>query len=185
MRRANLQLDRGVAARIGKDLIPSDGLLWMHLNDQQKNGTAAISVRRLAELCGMTAKTVGECTKRLEITGFVEVTRADSLFREGVNEYRLLTRKPMVKVSTENIQWSKEDGFSGITERDRDQWAAAYPAVDVDRQLAAAHVWLVARPEQRKRNFYRFLANWFRRNQERGGDSGGFPRRTAKEILYD
>lgn len=43
------------------------------------------------------------------------------------------------------------------------------PALDVPQQIAAAGAWLRANPAQAKRNGARFLTNWIRRAQERGG----------------
>jgi hypothetical protein len=70
------------------------------------------------------------------------------------------------------ICWSREGGgFVGITPGDRERWGKAYPAVDVDRQLAAMHEWLLAHPREAvKRNWLRFITGWLTRQQERGGD---------------
>lgn len=70
------------------------------------------------------------------------------------------------------IIWQSADGFAGITERDRAEWAEAYPAVNLDRQLAAMHQWLLANPTKaRKSNWRRFVTGWFSRKQDRGGDA--------------
>ena len=47
------------------------------------------------------------------------------------------------------------------------------PALDVPQQIAAAGAWLRANPAQAKRNGARFLTNWVRRAQERGGQRSG------------
>jgi hypothetical protein len=64
----------------------------------------------------------------------------------------------------------------GITEQDRKAWARAYPACNLDRQLAAAGEWAKANPAKAKKNWRRFLANWLSRQQERGGDVQAAPR---------
>ena len=70
------------------------------------------------------------------------------------------------------IEWSQSDGFAGITHTDRENWAAAYPACDLDRQIAAAHAWLVANPAKaKKRSYRRYITGWLARAQERGGDT--------------
>jgi len=68
------------------------------------------------------------------------------------------------------IEWSDGVGWTGITDSDRDRWTAAYPACDIDLQLARMNDWLTANPTQRKSNYARFIANWFARQQDRGGD---------------
>lgn len=48
-----------------------------------------------------------------------------------------------------------------------EQWRTAYPALDVEREVRAAHAWAVANPANRKSNWTRFLVNWLARSQER------------------
>lgn len=55
----------------------------------------------------------------------------------------------------------------GITNADFALWRAAYPALDIKRELAAAAAWVVANPKNRKANWRRFLTAWFARSQER------------------
>lgn len=77
-------------------------------------------------------------------------------------------------VPTDSIQWSPIDGWQGITDRDRADWAIAYPAVGVDQELAKSDQWLRANPEKaRKKKWRAFLTRWFDRTQERGGSGGG------------
>jgi cytoskeletal protein RodZ len=59
--------------------------------------------------------------------------------------------------------------LDGITDSHRERWATAYPAVEIEQQVAAAAAWLAANPKQRKKNIERFLTNWLSRQQERGG----------------
>ena len=70
-----------------------------------------------------------------------------------------------------SIQWSAETGFVGITDDDRSRWSAAYPACDIDRQLASMDVWLRENPAKaHKSRWGRFIANWLSKSQDRGGD---------------
>lgn len=62
------------------------------------------------------------------------------------------------------------EGWMGISDRDREAWTKAYPACDIDRQVAAAAEWAKANPRKAKRNWRRFIVNWLSRKQERGGD---------------
>lgn len=93
------------------------------------------------------------------------------------------------------IVWSAEAGWSGITDADRTAWAEAYPACDVDRQLRAMSEWLRANPAKaHKSNWRRFIVNWLKREQDRGGDAprgrsaaatGGRHRSGASDDDYD
>jgi len=53
------------------------------------------------------------------------------------------------------------------------QWVKAYPAVDVDGEIAKASVWLLANPKNAKSNYARFLSNWLSKAQDRAPRAGG------------
>ena len=73
------------------------------------------------------------------------------------------TRPPPVY----HITWNLETGFSGITAEDRERWRRAFPAVDADGLIPRIHEYLVAHPsKQKKRNWPKFLYDWFSRRQE-------------------
>lgn len=82
------------------------------------------------------------------------------------------------------VQWSPS-GWVGINDADKAAWLAAYPACDIDRQLAAMGEWLKANPKKAiKSNYRRFITNWLSRSQDHGGDtksngSGAFGGRTS------
>lgn len=70
------------------------------------------------------------------------------------------------------IKWTKKGDWTGITQEHRTDWATAYPAVDIKRQLAAMTVWLKANPQKaHKSNWARFISNWLTREQDKGGDA--------------
>jgi len=48
-----------------------------------------------------------------------------------------------------------------------DLWRAAYPAVNIETEIQRAAAWQVANPKNTKKNYRRFLANWFSRAQEK------------------
>lgn len=78
--------------------------------------------------------------------------------------------------AADGIRWSHSAGWEGITGNDRSQWAAAFPAVVLDQELAKATAWLTANPEKAKRkNWRRFLVSWFTRCQDHGGSNRGTP----------
>lgn len=88
--------------------------------------------------------------------------------------------KPIVQ--TPAIAWSVTDGWTGITEQDREDWKEAYPACDITRQLAAMNQWLKANPSKAKKKKWRlFLTNWLGRSQERGGDAKSNPQGYAEQ----
>jgi hypothetical protein len=73
---------------------------------------------------------------------------------------------------TQALAWSEAEGWSGITEKDMNDWKIAYPACDITRQLASANQWLLSNPAKaRKTQWRRFITGWLSRSQERGGDS--------------
>ncbi len=81
---------------------------------------------------------------------------------------RKLCGRGQVRLDLEGAIWH------GITETDRHAWGRAYPAVDIDRQLAAMAVWCRANPAKgRKQNYQRFISNWLSAAQDRGGDLRG------------
>ena len=74
----------------------------------------------------------------------------------------------------QQVQWSPQGGWQGITPEDRSEWRSAFPAIDIDTELSSAMVWLKAHPDRAKRtNWRKFLSSWFRNAQDRGGTRKG------------
>lgn len=68
------------------------------------------------------------------------------------------------------IGWSAVAGWEGITDADRQEWAAAFPGAVLDQELAKATAWLHANPSKAgKRNWRAFLVRWLGRCQDKGG----------------
>ena len=68
------------------------------------------------------------------------------------------------------ISWTADAGWHGITDADRAEWAAAYPACDVAGELLRATSWLKANPAKaHKSNWRRFVVAWLTRSQDKGG----------------
>ena len=68
------------------------------------------------------------------------------------------------------IAWTADAGWRGITDADRTEWAAAYPACDVAGELLRATSWLKANPSKaHKSNWRRFVVSWLTRSQDKGG----------------
>lgn len=62
----------------------------------------------------------------------------------------------------------------GVTQTEIDEWASAYPAVNVPQQLREMRVWSLANPAQRKtrRGFNAFVVRWLAKEQDKGGRPG-------------
>ena len=83
-------------------------------------------------------------------------------------------REEKIKKREEKITFSDTTMWEGITEERMALWKKAYPACDIEVELAKAAAWLVANPTKRPRsNYGRFLTNWLSRTQDRGGTRQG------------
>jgi len=66
-------------------------------------------------------------------------------------------------------------------------WGIAYPACDINRELAAMLEWIKSNPQKgKKKNYRRFIVNWLARSQERGGGMKSNPRPVAqRRDIYE
>lgn len=71
------------------------------------------------------------------------------------------------------ITFGDNGEWTGISDGIWRAWNAAYPALNLDRELAKAAAWLLANPKNKKSNYARFLTNWFGRAQDSAPRSGG------------
>jgi hypothetical protein len=71
----------------------------------------------------------------------------------------------------DQLRWTAESGWEGITDADHAEWSQAYPAADLTVELAKATQWLRANPKKaRKSNWRRWLTTvWLTKCQDRGG----------------
>jgi uncharacterized protein YdaU (DUF1376 family) len=81
------------------------------------------------------------------------------------------------------LSWNVDEGWVGITDADRADWAEAFPAVDIDAKLKGLTLWLKANPKKAKKSRWRaWLLGRLRDEQDRGGSraagggGGGFHR---------
>ena len=80
------------------------------------------------------------------------------------------------------VRWDVEAGWQGITDADRQEWAAAFPACVLATELAKATAWLKANPQRaHKSNWRRFLVSWLTRCQDKGGTNREPGRRPEEE----
>ena len=75
--------------------------------------------------------------------------------------------KPSINFDFENRH------FVNIEQVDRDLWADAFPAVDIDHQLKRMAAWLIDNPNNRKSNYRRFINAWLTKAQDRAPSKGG------------
>jgi len=74
----------------------------------------------------------------------------------------------------QQVRWAAREGWQGITPEDRSEWRSAFPAVDIDTELASSGLWLKAHPDRAKRsNWRKFLVGWLKNAQDRGGTRKG------------
>ena len=76
--------------------------------------------------------------------------------------------KSLPKPVTGGISWSKNGGFTGITDEERKGWEDAYPDLDVPQKLKEMNQWLIANPSKsNKSNWAGFIVDWLSRNQDK------------------
>jgi hypothetical protein len=82
------------------------------------------------------------------------------------------------------------DAEFGITQTAIDGWVAAYPGVEVIRQLAAMRQWCIANPRKRKttRGVLAFCNSWLMKEQDKAGSrlpvNGGAPQKGARHGSF-
>jgi hypothetical protein len=71
----------------------------------------------------------------------------------------------------QSVRWSADAGWEGITDADLAEWAAAYPAADIQVELARATQWLKANSKKAKKSNWRkwLTTSWLNNCQDRGG----------------
>ena len=95
-------------------------------------------------------------------TELPRIPTTDSI-KEGIKEGK---GKETTLASNEKISFSAQAGWTGINGHIA-VWKQAYPALDIEIELAKARAWLIANPKNQKKNYARFLTNWFSRAQDR------------------
>ena len=83
------------------------------------------------------------------------------------------TTTPTATAPSARIALAADGAWEGVEASDRRLWRAAYPAIDLDAELAAAAAWAVANPANRKSNWNRFVTNWLKKAQDRARRVGG------------
>ena len=138
---------------------------------EERFGNAA--KRRLLEQRRQTVRRAYAKRTHDSVTLCVPEERRGEEKREEIQAAPVPTSKPPAASRSRAksaVSWSEESGWQGITDGDRQEWAAAYPGVVLDQELAKATAWLRANPKRcGKRNWRGFLVGWFGRCQDKGG----------------
>lgn len=108
----------------------------------------------------------------------VTVTGAVTGTVTGDKDYAESCEKSTALPPTPKIEFGVQ-GFENITNKDRELWHKAYPAIDLDTELAKMEAWVVANPKNRKSNWHKFICNWFSRAQDK---APGTKRITWKDV---
>ena len=88
---------------------------------------------------------------------------------------------PLISSSIISISSSLPLSWEGIKGEDMSAWGVAYPACDINRELAAMLEWIKSNPQKgKKKNYRRFIVNWLARSQERGGGMKSNPPRQVE-----
>lgn len=161
-----------------------------------RNGSAALTEADFARMTGIPESIWREVLPRLLTIGWInnyEPTQNpagscgigphvvamngmewNGMEEKGKKEVSTPTAPTRSTASVPKADFNFESGlFLGISDERVDGWSKAYPALDVETELAKAAAWLVANPAKRKKNYMRFLVNWLSRAQEQGGDRQG------------
>ena len=138
-------------------------------NTPAKDTTAAERMRKHREKQRSAQQPV-TVTAPLRVTVTTDKTRQDK--REEIPAAPVPTSKPQAARSPakSGVSWTSADGWQGITDADRQEWATAFPGAVLAQELAKAAAWLKANPKRAgRRNWRRFLVGWLQRCQDKGG----------------
>jgi hypothetical protein len=140
-------------------------------NTPAKDTTAAERMRKHRAKQDVARNTV-TVTEPLRATVALDKTRQDK--REDIPAAPVATSEPPKRRTrsqpADSVSWSADAGWQGITDADRQEWRQAYPACDLEPELARATAWLKANPTKaHKSNWRRFIVSWLTRSQDRGG----------------
>jgi len=140
-----------------------------------KNGTLKIAnwdkycftdrhMRRVQEQ-EMSAET-DTMSKDADRQGEVADTRKERNGKEKNGKENIIKEKVTFNFETEK--------FENIKEKDIGRWKETYPACDIKQELLYMVDWLISNPSKKKSNYVRFISNWLRKQQDRGGTKKEF-----------
>ena len=110
-----------------------------------------------------------------EKTGLQESTGQESTEEKYIPASPVPTSKPPKasgSPAAAPVSWDADAGWQGIADRDRQEWAVAYPGAVLEQELAKATAWLRANPKRAgRRNWRSFLVRWLSKTQNQGGSN--------------
>lgn len=84
------------------------------------------------------------------------------------------------------LKFSFESGsYEGITDKDRSDWKVAYPAINLDQQIAASIQWLKSNPTKAKSKIQwrKFLTGWLTRSNDRAVNQLAYAQTSSKPSI--
>jgi len=134
-----------------------------------KGGKKSAASRRKSKTKNKTSPLVGS-KDELDSNSSSSSSSSISSSSKSTEAKASVSSEPKVLTQSKRIKWSNESGWKDIIEEDIQKWSEAYPACDINRELAAMTVWLIANPvKAKKSNYARFINTWLTRSQDRGG----------------
>lgn len=82
-------------------------------------------------------------------------------------EKRLKERVQYRTVQNKTVQWSKDSGFTNISDSDMKSWVETHPNLDIEHELKKMADWLKSNP-RRYSQYRRFITNWLNRARPNG-----------------
>jgi len=109
----------------------------------------------------------------LTTMGWVQNNEAGDIEGHRVPKSCTKSRVEKSRVEKSSVMYDNDNKcFINISPEKRKKWEEAFPAVDIGLELKSAALWVDDNPTKKKTQWGRFLTNWFRRNQEKGGSRG-------------
>ena len=84
------------------------------------------------------------------------------------------TSKPFAPTD-EKLSLGADGKWHGVSEERLAVWHAAFPAVDLQAEMAKAAAWVLSNPQHKKSNYARFLNTWFAKAQDRACQPPRYP----------
>ena len=75
--------------------------------------------------------------------------------------------------------------FENISEGIKKDWKEAFPAIDIENHILRAVAWLKANPKNKKKDYERFLVNWFSRAQDKAPRTTRHPDNDGLNFTMD
>ena len=76
---------------------------------------------------------------------------------------RVVAAKSVVAPASVGIDWDPEEGWINVSDEVIRDWESRFQGVDVRKELAGMHTWLLTNPRNRKRRYRRFVESWLSR----------------------